>query len=410
MTRTRHKKDAQVPISPRKRRGITALLVGLAIVTGFCLLARDGVGMLYHNVGSISLSKGLAASEAQEQEVLLGKARALFSEVLRWNHENRRAYYNLGRIYLAKGQESSALEAFQQVVELEPREPYAHQQLGMLYDELGEEDAALRAWGEAASAPALVRQGLLCRGQEREDCAERFYKLALSVEPGYADAHYYLGMLYTAQGRDTAAIEALTRALQSPSLQTKKRYLAEARLHSYAARWDDAILAYQLAIKADPRNADAYVQIASILLRQFQDEQGAIEWYLAAMEAEPYNAMPYLRLANLYWAREDCSQAERWYRQAAAVAGKESESLARAQMGLTRCARLQGDLPGALRAARGAVDAQPDQAIYHVLLGDVYAQMQRSEDAIASYRHALALDPTNKRARRQLEALGWEEP
>jgi tetratricopeptide (TPR) repeat protein len=119
---------------------------------------------------------------------------------------------------------------------------------------------------------------------------------------------------------------------------------------------------------------------------------------------------PYLRLASFYWGREDCSQAEEWYRRAANVARDKSEALARAQMGLSRCARLQGDLEGALRAAQAAVDAQPAVATYHVLLADVYTQLQRNELAIASYQTALALDPDNKRARRQLKALGWQEP
>ncbi|MFC2023125.1 tetratricopeptide repeat protein [Chloroflexota bacterium] len=410
MNPTQDKQEPQAPVSQRNSRGFTILFLGLAVLTASYLLAPHGVSTLYNSRGSISLSRGLAASEPQEQDALLRQASTLFREALRWNPDNGRAYYNLGRIYLAREQKPAAQEAFERVVDLVPHDPYANDQLGFLYDGLGQHDDALKAWREAGNAPGLVRQGLLCRAQALDDCAERFYKLALNVQPDYADAYYSLAMLYAAQGRETEAVKAYRDALRFPFWQSKKRYLAQARLLSYDEQWDDAIVAYQQIIEEDPHNADAYVQIGSILLRQYQDESGAIDWYLAAMEAEPQSAMPYLRLANLHWAQQDCSQAEQWYKGAAAVAGEKSEALARAQMGLSRCARQRGNLEAALRAAQAAVDAQPATAIYHVLLADQYAELKLKELAIVSYQTVLTLDPYNKRARRQLDALGWQKP
>lgn len=410
MTRTKGRQESQVRPRRRLAIGVAGILLLLVFLIGCYELADDGVSAFYDSLGSVLLSKALVQPENQAQDALLDRAGALFQKALRWNPENGRAYYNLGRIYLARNQQSAALSAFERVVDIDPHEPYANHQLGFLYDELGDDDAALEAWQESTNAPMLVREGLLCRGQGRAECAERFYKLALSVDATYADAYYYLALLYEAQGRDADAIEAFTGALDSPFLQMRKRYIAEARIHAYAERWEEAIGAYEQAVEEDPTSADAYLQIGSILIRQLRDESAAIEWFLAAVEADPHNTAPYLRLANLYWAREDCVQAADWYERAAAAAHEEPEALARAQMGLTRCAQLEGDLQGALRAAQGAVDAQPDEAAYHVLLADVYAEMQRTQEAIASYRHALALEPDNRRARRQLSALGWQEP
>jgi Tfp pilus assembly protein PilF len=79
-------------------------------------------------------------------------------------------------------------------------------------------------------------------------------------------------------------------------------------------------------------------------------------------------------------------------------------------MGLSRCVQLGGNLDGALQAAQAAVDAQPDTATYHVLLADIYTELQLTELAIASYQTALVLDPNNQRAKRQLDNLDWQEP
>jgi tetratricopeptide (TPR) repeat protein len=402
--------EPKAPPFKRKNRWLIVILLGVVVLAASCLLTDAGVNTLYHNLGSMVLSRALVASEAQSQDRLLERASTLFQEAVRRNPENGRAYYNLGRIYLARGQQHAALEAFERVVDLAPHDPYANFNLGFLYEQAGQDGDAVRAWREAANASWLVRQGLLCRGQDRDECAERFYKLATDVEPEYADAYFMLALLYTSQGRDTEAIEAYTDALRFPSLQAKKRHLAQARLHSYAERWDDAIAAYKLAIEVDPSNADAYVQLGSILVRQLQDVSGAVEWYLRAVEAEPQNPMPYLRLAHLYQAREDCPNAEKWYRRATAVSGERSEPLARAQYGLALCARQQGNLDLALQAAQKAVHAQPNRVTYHMLLADVLADLRRNEEAIASYLTALALDPDNKRARRRLNALGWQEP
>jgi tetratricopeptide (TPR) repeat protein len=400
----------QATPSRRKSQGYTILVLWLAVLGSFYFLAYDGVSMLYHNLASISLSKGIIASEPKEQDALLRQAGILFREALRWNSENKLAYANLGDIYLIWEQKSAAQEAFERVIDLAPQDSYANYQLGFLYNELGQEDAALRAWQKAGNAQALFRQGLSCRGQGLDDCAEKFFKLTLTIQPEHADAYFSLGMLYTAQGRDTEAVEAYTAALQFLPRDTEKYYLTQAHLHSYSGRWNDAIAAYQQAIKVDPYDADTYMQIGAILLGQFHDESGAVDWYQAAVKADPQNTSPSLRLANFYWTRQDYSLAEQWYQRVVTVATDESRALAQAQMGLSRCMWLRGNREGALLAAQAAVNAQPDTATYHVFLADMYVELQRNELAITSYQTALALDPSNYRARRQLDILGKQEP
>ena len=112
MTRTQDKQKPLAMVSRRKSRGFTTLVLGLVFLTGFYFLATDGVSTLYHNLGSISLSKGVFSSGSHEQNALLRQASSLFREALRWNPENKFAYYNLGDIYLLWEQKPAAQQAF----------------------------------------------------------------------------------------------------------------------------------------------------------------------------------------------------------------------------------------------------------------------------------------------------------
>src|SRR5688572_15162810 len=62
----------------------------------------------------------------------------------------------------------------------------------------------------------------------------------------------------------------------------------------------------------------------------------------------------------------------------------------------TELARLQmrrGDMTAALRACQQAIALAPDHAPAHLLLGAVYVNLQKKEEAKAAFRKAIALDP-----------------
>lgn len=364
----------------------------------------------YTNLGSLAHSRALLRVPGRADDALLIQAGYRFQEALRWDPVNGRPYHHLGLIYLAWGQKAAAQEALEKAVRWMPTDRLASHQLGILYDDLRWEARAVAAWKSGNSAPWLVREGLRCQGKGDVACAERFYRLAIAVQPGYWEAHYRLGGLYAELGQTEEAIEAYTAAMALEPEYHPRRFLIQARILALQGEWPAAIAACRRAMELNPSDPEPYEQIAAILRWHLDDGEGAAQWYRAAIAADRQRTSPYLHLAELYEARQDYSQAEFWYRQALPTIRANPVTLAEAQAGVSRCALAQGNLEAALQAAEAAVNAQPQVAAYHLLRADVWLAMKHYPPAIAGYRSALELDPNNRRAQQQLKALGWREP
>ena len=74
----------------------------------------------------------------------------------------------------------------------------------------------------------------------------------------------------------------------------------------------------------------------------------------------------------------------------------------RAMAGLVRLNMARGNRSAALRWARRLVEARPQNAANHVLLGDVLNQAGQRRAAIQSWQRALELSPGLRSARQRL--------
>lgn len=63
------------------------------------------------------------------------------------------------------------------------------------------------------------------------------------------------------------------------------------------------------------------------------------------------------------------------------------------------------DLPAAMKQLGAAGEQKPDHADIHFLTGQILLQQEKRESALASFRKALELDPTNWRIRKQIWAI-----
>jgi predicted CXXCH cytochrome family protein len=95
--------------------------------------------------------------------------------------------------------------------------PEAHVNLGVLYAESGQSPAAERAYRTAIRlrpgfAEARVDLADLLRGEGREQEAEQVLRDALELAPARADVHHALGLLLVRTGRSKEALAELARA------------------------------------------------------------------------------------------------------------------------------------------------------------------------------------------------------
>lgn len=134
--------------------------------------------------------------------------------------------------------------------------------------------------------------------------------------------------------------------------------------------------------------------------------------YRDLLERVPDEYLAYLGLSTVELERAFSAEttAEK------ASHARESERVARA--GLARGERIPelwfrvalarmvlGDYPGAHEAVNGAIARAPSFADAYALMGDIYLQQGDESSAIDAYERAVALDPANDAAAKQLEAL-----
>jgi eukaryotic-like serine/threonine-protein kinase len=170
-----------------------------------------------------------------------------------------------------------------------------------------------------------------------------------------AEVHLSLGSVYSATGRNAAAIDELKRALSlAPNSDEAYRRLGTA--YKSAGDKAQAIDAYQSAVAANPYYWYNHIALGTAYLK-FGDSDKALQEYRRATELAPENATGYSNIGAVYYER-----------------GKWSESIPYFQK---------------------ALDIQPDADVYSNL-GTAYFFLKRYDDAVKMYQKALELSPKDE--------------
>jgi tetratricopeptide (TPR) repeat protein len=207
-----------------------------------------------------------------------------------------------------------------------------------------------------AQAVALHQAGRLAE-------AEALTRHILRFEPGHADALNLLGSITLHSGRADAAIGILVQAVDAASRAPAPRINLGHALKA-VGRLADAIEAYRVAVRQQPRNGQARYALGNGLLADGQH---------GVAEAE-------LREATRLLPR-----------------------FAGAHNNLGHALRQLGRPKDAEAAFRRAIALMPDQAEWHLNLALALGEQRRTLDAIAALQAALRRAPDNQDA---LHALG----
>ncbi|MGE0882674.1 MAG: tetratricopeptide repeat protein [Blastocatellales bacterium] len=268
------------------------------------------------------------------------ESRQLYELVIKRNAGIAQAYYGLGRIAAANGNQITAIGHYRKALELFPEYGAAHYSLGLALRNQGKtteaqehlalsqqlklsrptlEDPLIMAIAEMnAGASKYLKRGSLLEssGQIAESIveheraleinpwlvqahinlislygrigqvekAERAYRAAIGINPDLADSYYNYGVLVFGQDRFKEAAQAFQKCLQL------NPYYAEAH-HNYAViieregKLDEAAMHYRKAIENKPGYRSAHFHLGRILVNQNKMSE-AIEQFQQTLTPE----------------------------------------------------------------------------------------------------------------------------
>ncbi len=277
----------------------------------------------------------------------------------------------------------------------------------------GDFDLALQKFGEAVAedpefveAHAQIARLLLLR-EDHEQSASAAAR-ALALDPDHVGA---LQILYDAEhalGRDGAAATLDRLAELDPGPDTAVLAYNEGRAAHAGGDRERARSRYELAARLDPTLVPAHTALAGLLL-ELKQYDAALAGTARALELDPENVRAVsLRYNTLIAAgREEESTVVLEKLQVLAP-----EVVGRAFLERGTALFEAGEIDPAISALERSLDADPQLAPAHRILGLCYMNADRKEDARRHLEIFLELagdDPDAESIRRLLEVLGPPE-
>ena len=224
----------------------------------------------------------------------------------------------------------------------------------------------------------------------------------------YALAHDYEEMAtnYNLSEYATRAIEEYKLALNAdPTSKFLNNGLAD--LYFKTGKIKEAIVAAQDLLKKDPNNLDAHKLLGRIYLRSLGDGQSggpsgqvlqlAIDEYTKIVALEPNSIEDRLLLGQLYSVNHDSAKAEEQFKAAQKIDPGSEEVI----LNLARLYSEEGDIHRAIDVL-SAIPEDDQTPRTEFALGQAYDETKEPKKAIAAYRRAVDLDPSNLDAQRSL--------
>lgn len=222
------------------------------------------------------------------------------------------------------------------------------------------------------------------------DTALAEFNQALLQESDLADACHRLGNVLQALGRFEEAMDWHTRAVQQA--ERAELFAAIGKLYAQQEQWNDAIAAYQHAIRHQPNHAGAYWSLANIYASQ-GNSSAELEHRLQALTLKPdwATAPNQLALGNLLMAHQRAPEAIAAYRRALSLQPDMPEAAYNLGVALFQ----QGDWQEAKALFQQTLEQHPDHHRCCLGMTQVLQHEQRYDDAIQYYHRAIALKPNS---------------
>jgi tetratricopeptide (TPR) repeat protein len=213
-----------------------------------------------------------------------------------------------------------------------------------------------------------MNQGVVLATQKQYVEAVQHLERATAIDPQNAEAFYNLAIVHMEMRKFERAKEDLTRAISVvPSSAAYQEKLGTVLIE--VKDWNGARKALEKAVELEPSLFKAYYKLGQVL-EELDDQQSALQRYTQSIENGPRFLPAYNALGSLY-----------------ADLGYSDHAVQVAQ--------------SALKVAQAGSE---EAAKIHNLLGTVFQQQKKYDEAITQFRAALEIQPGMRDA---VFSLGW---
>lgn len=227
------------------------------------------------------------------------------------------ALCRLGNVAMELGDVEEAERAFVSAIELAPTLPNAHNMLGLLYHERGDLEGALASFLRSAeieeSIHTLTFLGTVQLQLGMTNAARENLIKAVTLDPGYEEAHYNLSLTYSTEAPSEAVNSFRTAIRLDPQYAMAHRELGWTlrRLCQHA----EAETHLRKAIELDESDGWAYIYLGNLLWIT-GDSRSAEQALIKATEVWPDHSVPLWSLAIFYEYDNRPQEAEFFYESA----------------------------------------------------------------------------------------------
>ncbi|MFS8859858.1 tetratricopeptide repeat protein [Synechococcus sp. H60.1] len=293
-------------------------------------------------------------------------------------------HLNLGRVYGEVGQEDKEMEHYKKAIEINPNYAKAYNNLG----------AALSRKIQPQAATEIAVQELNLESKKNlEDryqaiqAARDCFQVAISLDPGYAEAHHNLGVLYRTEKRLHLAKHHIRLAIElNPGESEYWHSLGCYYLD--LAMGEKAVRCLEQAINLDPTSARAYNNLGLAYQLLGKKEEAEFAFHRAA-ELSPDFAEVYCNIGARLFEQKKYDDALEHLQEAIRLKPELADAYFYKGLTLAKLSRTQEAIDNYLLA----IERKPNFAVAYQNLGGAYLEQCRLREALASYRKALEIAP-----------------
>lgn len=267
--------------------------------------------------------------------------------------------------YLARGQIDKAIAEWEKLVKEYP-DGTTYNTIGDLYLKKGDKTNAIDSLHKAANF--FRHEGFSLK-------ALALYKKILNINPTESEALFSLGELNEEKGLITDAIKYYLTTADTLSKEGKKEKLLEI---------------YDKILTLSPANIPLRNKVAEIYSKEGLMSEAAKQYFQVAM---------------LYFDKGDLENSRGYYQKVLDVQPLNKEAI----LGISYLYERSGNLERALEQVKEAANLFPEDTDIHLRSAEIYIRARRFDEAGASLRKVLEVEPANIKARRLLGDMYLKE-